>query len=89
MDTTDEMAIYENDYDYDDIKVAVCIADRFKDWNLSADFEDIAQLVLLIKDNWCADRYEGCLTGEEFAYIQKYAYRFLDETKNKIMEELK
>lgn len=85
----DELMIYDYEYDYDDIKIAVCVANRLSDWNLYADFEYIAQLVIFIKDNWCADEHNGILSEEDFGYIQNYAYKLLDEVKNKIMEDLR
>lgn len=80
--------VYTKDYDYEDVKVAICVANRLSDWNLYTDFEYIARLVIFIKDNWCVDKYDGNLSEEDFGYIQNYAYKLLDELKNKIMEEL-
>ena len=84
-----EIDIYDLKYDYDDLKIAVCIADTFKDWNLCVDYEAIAGLVAHIKCEWEADHIYGYLTKEEYAYIQKFATNYLDKNKNKIMEELK
>ena len=84
-----EIDIYDLKYDYDDLKIAVCIADTFKDWNFCTDYEAIAGLTSVIKCEWEANHIYGYLTGEEYAYVQKFAERFLENHKNKIMEELK
>ena len=84
-----EIDIYDLKYDYDDLKIAVCIADTFKDWNFCTDYEAIARLTAVIKCEWETNHIYGYLTGEEYAYIQKFATNYLDKNKNKIMEELK
>ena len=83
-----EVDIYDLKYDYDDLKIAVCIADAFKDWKFCTDYEAIAGLTAVIKCEWEADYLWGCLTQEEGAYIQKFATNYLNKNKNKIMEEL-
>ena len=84
-----EIDIYDLEYDYDDLKIAVCIATSFKDWNFYVDYEDIAGLTAEIKCEWEAHRVWGCLTEEEYSYIQKFANNYLEKHKNEIMEELK
>lgn len=84
-----EVDIYDLKYDYDDLKIAVCIAENFKDWNFNVDYEDIAGLTAQIKCEWEAHHMWGCLTQEEYAYIQKFANNYLQKHKNKIMEELR
>lgn len=79
MTTEEQMIIYDNQYDYDDIKIAVCITEYLNKINYECDFEYIAFLVVEIKDNWCADKLDGCLSKTEYAYIQEYAYRYLKE----------
>lgn len=84
----EEIDVYNYQYDYDDIKIAVVIAETFKDWNVFCDYEDVAQLVIMIKDKWKEYQPHGWLTEEEFAYMQKWAVNYLNENKVKIMEEL-
>lgn len=83
-----EIDIYDLKYDYDDLKIAVCIAEKFKEWEFRVDYEDIAGLTAKIKCEWESHCLWGCLTREERAYIQKFAMSFLETNKNKIMEEL-
>lgn len=84
-----EIDIHDLKYDYDDLKIAVCIADKFRDWSFCVDYEDIAGLTAQIKCEWEMNHIYGCLTTEEYAYIQKFANRFLENHKNEIMEELR
>lgn len=85
----EQIDVYNYQYDYDDIKIAVVIAETFKDWNVFCDYEDVAQLVIMIKDKWKEYQPHGWLTEEEFAYMQKWAINYLNENKVKIMEELR
>lgn len=75
------------EYDYDDVKIAVVIAEAFKDWNIYCDFEEIALLVIKIKRKWQDSQKYGSLTKEEYVYIQKFARGYLNEHKDEIMEE--
>lgn len=72
--------IYNRRYDYDDMKIAICIADFCKISPQLAeemeDFEDIISLAVDIKDKWQADT---ALTKDEYAHIQVYANRYLIE----------
>lgn len=85
----EELDVYNYKYDYDDIKIAIVIAETFKDWNVFCDYEDIAQLVIMIRDKWNEYQSHGWLQEEEYAYMQKWATNYLNENKTKIMEELK
>ena len=80
--------IYEEKYDYDDLKIAVCIADNLSEWKVVTSYEEIAGLTIKIRNMWKENQEKGLLTEEEFAYIQKFANRFIRENKYKIMEEL-
>lgn len=84
-----QIDIYDNKYNYDDIKIAVVIAETFKDWNVYCDYEDIAQLVIMIRNKWKEYHLHGYLVEEEFAYMQKWATNYLNENKTKLMEELR
>lgn len=84
----EQVDVYDNKYDYDDIKIAIVIAETFKDWNVFCDYEDVAQLVIMIKDKWKELHSKGLLLEEEFAYMQKFAVNYMNEHKKQIMEEL-
>jgi hypothetical protein len=79
--------IYLKQYDYDEIKIAVVIAETFKDWKIVCDYEDIALLVITIREKWKEYQPLGYLTEEEFAYMQKWATSYLNENKEKIIKE--
>lgn len=84
MDRENLMKIYQYPYNYDDIKIAVCIQDWIDNHSSKAmsndiTFEDVAGLVIEIKEHWLKDLNDDNLTEEESAYIQAYAYRYLKE----------
>lgn len=83
-----DLDVYSYKYDYDDIKVAVVIAEMLKDWNRFCDYEDVAKLIIIIKDSWKELHSKGLLLEEEFAYMQKFAVNYMNEHKKQIMEEL-
>ena len=85
----EELDVYSRNYDYDDIKIAVVIAETFKDWCVICDYEYIATLIIKIKDKWKEYQPHGWLTEEEFAYMQKWAVNYLNENKNEIIGELR
>lgn len=84
-----ENDIYSRKYDYDDLKIAVVIADRFNCFNVSVDYETIANLTVTIRECWETAQKCGFLTEQEYAYIQHYANNYLDKYEDEIMEELK
>ena len=84
----EEVDVYNHNYDYDEIKIAVVIAETFRIWNIICDYEHIALLTIMIKEKWKEWQPHGWLTEEEFAYVQKFAEHYLETYKNKIMEEL-
>lgn len=78
--------IYEKTYDYEDMKLAIVVQDFFSTHPqckspILQDYEDIIYLTQDIKDNWIHEKGQGTLTEEEYAHIQTYAYRFLEETQ--------
>lgn len=78
--------IYSKTYDYEDMKLAVVVQDFFSTHPqckspIPQDYEDIIYLTQDIKDNWLYEKRQGTLTEEEYAYIQTYAYKFLEETQ--------
>lgn len=84
-----ELDIYSKEYDYDDLKIAVCVAEFLSELKISADYEDIARITIVIKEKWQEFQKQGLLTEEEFAYIQKFAVDYLYENEMKIVEGLK
>lgn len=73
-------------YDYEDMKLAIVVQDFFSTHPqcksaIPQDYEDIIYLTQDIKDNWLHEKGQRTLTEEEYAYIQTYAYRFLEETQ--------
>ena len=83
--------IYNRKYDYDDMKIAVCIGEFCNDnqcnRNLTAteDFdtiEDIIELAVEIKESWQREYDNHTLSQSEIGYIQEYAFRYLKEKYN-------
>ena len=83
------MEIYDGKYDYEDLKIAICVTDYINEWKIVTSYEEIVALVIKIKNEWKEEHKQGTLTEEEFAYIQKFARRYIEENKNKLMEELR
>ena len=82
--------VYTQDYDYEDLKIAVCVSDYiFNIKKISVDYEDIARLTIKIRQAWEDGQRKGSLSSEEFAYCQKFAINYLYDNANKITEELK
>lgn len=82
--------IYDKKYDYDDMKIAICIKDFYNYFEEKLkeyyeeflDFEDLITLAVEIKNNWQIDYDNGALTQNEIGYIQEYAFRYLKEKYN-------
>ena len=79
-----EVGIYSRAYDYDDMKIALCIQDFLDNDNPDMqinfqDFEDIIELAIRIRKNYDKCNKEGTLTKEEQGYIQQFAYNYLKE----------
>lgn len=75
---------YNRTYDYDDIKIALCIQDFLDNDNPDMqinfqDFEDIIELAIKIRKSYDKCKNEGTLTKEEQGYIQQFAYNYLKE----------
>ena len=75
--------VYDADYTYEHLKVACVIQDyiinhrhEFRD---DIVYEDIAKMTLEIYDEWLIEEKNGTLRDEEYAYIQAYTYRYLEE----------
>lgn len=89
-ETYEGVDVYTQDYDYDDLKIAVCVSDYiFNIKKISVDYEDIARLTIEIRQAWEDAQRNDLLTGEEFAYVQKFAINYLYDNADKIKEELK
>lgn len=76
--------IYDRTYDYDDMKIALCIQDFLDNDNPDMqinfqDFEDIIELAIRIKKSYDKCNKEGTLTKDEQGYIQQFAYNYLKE----------
>lgn len=77
----EEIDVYEQTYDYDDMKIAIVIQDYLslhKSDKLRT-YEELIQLAYTIKQEWLKEYDNATLNEEERAYIQSYAYRYLDE----------
>lgn len=83
-----DLDVYSYIYDYDDLKIAICVADYLNEWKVVTSYEEIVSLVIIIKNKWKEEQQLNLLTEEEFAYIQKFARRYIAENKIEIMEEL-
>ena len=82
--------VYERNYDYEDLKIAVCVSDYiFNIKKISVDYEDIARLTIKIRQAWEDGQRKDSLSSEEFAYCQKFAINYLYDNADKITEELK
>ena len=68
---------YDKLYDYDDMKLAICVKGFYDThWtDIPMDFEDLINLAIEIKHAWL----NADLSEEEFAYIQSFATRYLNE----------
>lgn len=76
--------IYDRAYDYDDMKIALCIQDFLDNDNPDMqinfqDFEDIIELAIRIRKSYDKCNKEGTLTKEEQGFIQQFAYNYLKE----------
>lgn len=76
--------IYDRTYDYDDMKIALCIQDFLDNDNPDMqinfqDFEDIIELAIKIRKSYDKCNKERTLTKEEQGYIQQFAYNYLKE----------
>lgn len=83
-DFVDKEDIYDRTYDYDDMKIALCIQDFLDNDNPDMqinfqDFEDIVELAIRIRKSYDKCNKEGTLTKEEQGYIQQFAYNYLKE----------
>lgn len=88
---TEILDIYNKKYDYDDMKIAICIGKFYNENQCNRNltetedfdtFEDIITLAVEIKNNWQIDYDNGALTQNEIGYIQEYAFRYLKEKYN-------
>ena len=77
----EEIDVYEQTYDYDDMKIAIVIQDYLSlhKRDKLRTYEELIQLAYTIKQEWLKEYDNATLNEEERAYIQFYAYRYLDE----------
>lgn len=75
--------VYGADYTYEHLKVACVVQDyiinhrhEFRD---DIVYEDIAGMTLKIYEAWEEEEKNRTLSEEEYAYIQAFAYRYLEE----------
>ena len=75
--------LYGYDYTYEHLKVACVVQDYIINHRheLKEDivYEDIAKMTIEIYNTHKKESFEGTLNEEEFAYIQAFAYRYLEE----------
>lgn len=73
--------LYGYDYTYEHLKVACVVQDYLINHRREIDivYEDIAGMTLKIYEAWEEEEKNGTLSNEEYAYIQAYAYRYLEE----------
>ena len=75
--------VYDYDYTYEHLKVACAIQDYIINHRheLKEDivYEDIAKMAIRIYNAHKKESFEGTLNDEEFAYIQAFAFRYLEE----------
>ena len=83
MNNYKEQDIYEQNYTYEHLKIACVVQDYIINhrYEFKEDivYEDIAKMTLEIYDEWLREEKNKTLSEEEFAYIQAYAYRYLEE----------
>lgn len=89
MEIYDGVDIYSKEYDYEDLKIAICVVEYLNNVCLSADYEDIVRITITIKDKWKELEAQGLLTEEEYAYIQRFAINYLHDNIIQIMESLR
>ena len=75
--------LYGYNYTYEHLKVACAVQDYIithrREYMEDIVYEDIAGMTLKIYEAWQEEAKNGTLSVEEFAYIQAYAYRYLEE----------
>lgn len=71
--------VYSKKYDYEDLKIAICVFERIEQFKQNWDYEDIARMTIQVKKAWKLRNKLKQLTQDEYAYIQIFAHRFLDE----------
>lgn len=75
--------LYDYNYTYEHLKVACVVQDYIinhrHEFKEDIVYEDIAKMTLEIYDEWLREEKNRTLSEEEFAYIQAYAYRYLEE----------
>ena len=80
--------VYERNYDYEDLKIAICVSGFLNSINLDADYENIALITIKIKEEWLKAIEEDTLSFEQTGYVQRFAFDYLSEKRDLIMEEL-
>lgn len=75
--------LYGYDYTYEHLKVACVVQDYIinhrHEFKEDIVYEDIAKMTIQICESWEEEEKNGTLNKEEFAYIQAFAYRYLEE----------
>ena len=75
--------VYTYNYNYEHLKVACAVQDYLithrRELMEDFDYEDIAKMTIKIYNAHKKESFEGTLEEEEYAYIQAYAYRYLEE----------
>ena len=75
--------LYGYDYTYEHLKVACVVQDYIinhrHEFGEDIVYEDIAKMTIEIYNAHKKESFEGNLEEEEFAYIQAFAYRYLEE----------
>ena len=71
--------IYEHLFDYDDLKIAIVVAECLNEKEADYTYEDIADLVIKIRKSWENEQKSLSLTKEEIGYIQAYAWKYMNK----------
>lgn len=73
--------VYEAEYDYDDLKISACITDYVRNvkHHEYLDFEVLAMWTMIIHRAYLEEEVNNKLSWEEIGYVQKFAYRYLEE----------
>lgn len=88
MTKEDFELLYNKNYDYEDMKLAIFVENFYnhKQYEIDKDdlcdfcgYENTIKLALEIRDAWQQERNFGTLADNEYGYIQEFALRYLTQ----------